>query len=88
MFVPILVMFASSSSAQLSSTDDNRGVPTIAPIVQAVTGAVVNISVVSEQPLQMSSLFNDPFFRDLLDAPELAERQPHLNASHPARIRQ
>lgn len=71
---------ATPSVAQLISEHDNRGIPTIAPIVQKVTAAVVNISVVSEQPLQLNPLFNDPFFRDFFDFPEQFDPQPHLSA--------
>lgn len=76
----VMIALACPAVAQIAGADDNRGIPTIAPVVQSVTEAVVNISVLSEQPLQMNPLFNDPFFRDFFDFPQLSEPQPHVSA--------
>lgn len=37
--------------------------PTLAPVLERVTPAVVNISVVSETPAASNPLYNDPYFR-------------------------
>ncbi len=43
------------------------GLPTLAPLLAEVTPAVVNISVESQQSVEMNPLFNDPFFRRFFD---------------------
>ncbi len=48
--------------------------PTLAPVLERVTPAVVNISVVSETPAASNPLYNDPYFRRFFDLPE-APRQ-------------
>ena len=45
---------------------DDRGIPTLAPVIERVSDAVVNISVVSERPAQLSPLYRDPFFAPFL----------------------
>lgn len=46
------------------------GVPTLAPILERVTPAVVNISVVSRSPAADNPLLRDPFFRRFFNVPE------------------
>ncbi|PRY22526.1 serine protease DegQ [Aliiruegeria haliotis] len=65
LFVAILVLIAIApvpSRAQAPDFDPERGLPTIAPLIAKVSEAVVNISVVSETPTQLTPLFRDPFF--------------------------
>jgi S1-C subfamily serine protease len=45
---------------------DDRGIPTLAPVIEQVSDPVVNIAVVSERPAQLSPLFRDPFFAPFL----------------------
>jgi S1-C subfamily serine protease len=49
---------------------DARGMPTLAPLVNEVTPAVVNISVITRSPLEDNPLFRDPFFRRFFNLPE------------------
>jgi serine protease DegQ len=56
---------ALAETAVPSLTDD-RGIPTLAPVVERVADAVVNIAVISERPTQMTPLFRDPFFAPFL----------------------
>jgi len=49
--------------------DDERGVLTLAPVLDRVTPAVVNISVRSLVPDRRNPLFADPFFRRFFDLP-------------------
>ena len=58
------------ATAQTYAEVDARGIPTIAPLLEDVTASVVNIAVVSEQPVELNPLFNDPFFRRFFDIPE------------------
>ena len=49
---------------------DARGLPTLAPLVNEVTPAVVNVSVVTRSPLEDNPLYRDPFFRRFFNLPE------------------
>ncbi|MFP4451488.1 MAG: trypsin-like peptidase domain-containing protein [Rhodosalinus sp.] len=59
---------------------DARGIPTIAPLIEAVDDAVVNIAVVSERPAQMTPLFRDPFFQPFLPPPGRLPPQRQMSA--------
>ena len=49
--------------------------PTLAPIVNEVTPAVVNISVISRSAPEENPLFRDPFFRRFFNLPDKPQRQ-------------
>jgi Do/DeqQ family serine protease len=51
------------------------GQPTLAPLVNEVTPAVVNISVVSRSPMEDNPLFRDPFFRKFFNLPDKPPQQ-------------
>lgn len=68
------------AEAQPLSLRGGRDVPTLAPLVQEITKAVVNIAVVSKQPPTQNPLFSDPFFRDFFNLPEQMEPEPRLSA--------
>ena len=70
------------ATAQTYAEVDARGIPTIAPLLENVTKSVVNIAVVSEQPVELNPLLNDPFFRRFFDLPErLQQPQEQLTES-------
>jgi serine protease Do/serine protease DegQ len=54
--------------------DGKNGVPTLAPLLQEVTPAVVNISVQTRSAIEDNPLFRDPFFRRFFNIPDQAER--------------
>ena len=56
------------------------GVPTLAPLLEKVTPAVVNISVATMVPRRHNPLFRDPFFRRFFDLPEDAPARPRQSA--------
>jgi serine protease Do/serine protease DegQ len=60
---------------------DARGLPSLAPIVEQVTPAVVNISVVSRAPMEDNPLFRDPFFRRFFNLPERPQRREQAAGS-------
>lgn len=76
----VTTALTSPSAAQVGATVDQRGIVTIAPLLEKVTPAVVNISVVSERPTETNPLFQDPFFRRFFDLPELPRSRPQLSA--------
>lgn len=56
-------------------------IPTLAPILERVTPAVVNISVVSRSPAADNPLLRDPFFRRFFNVPEgYAEERTQVSA--------
>ena len=56
------------------------GVPTLAPLLEKVTPAVVNISVATMAPERYNPLFRDPFFRRFFDLPDDAPARPRQSA--------
>jgi serine protease Do/serine protease DegQ len=54
------------------------GMPTLAPMLETVTPAVVNISVLSRSPERENPLMQDPFFRRFFDLP--TRPKPQLSA--------
>ena len=56
------------------------GVPTLAPLLQNVTPAVVNISVATMVPQRHNPLLRDPFFRRFFDLPDDAPARPQQSA--------
>ena len=67
--------FGAAALAQPLQTTDARGLPTLAPLVNEVTPAVVNISVVTRAPMENNPLFRDPFFRRFFGVPDQQQRE-------------
>lgn len=83
----LLILFMSlgiavgPSVAQVTTAEsDARGIPTIAPLIDAVDDAVVNIAVVSERAAQSTPLFRDPFFQPFLPPRDEIPPQRQLSA--------
>ena len=49
---------------------DERGLPTLAPILEPVTKGVVNIAVQGRIPVEQNPLYQDPFFRRYFGLPD------------------
>jgi len=64
-----------------TAQEGSRGMPTLAPLVNEVTPAVVNISVVTRSPLEENPLFRDPFFRRFFNLPERPQQQEQAAGS-------
>ncbi|MES2563246.1 MAG: DegQ family serine endoprotease [Pseudomonadota bacterium] len=58
-----------------------RGLPTLAPLVNEVTPAVVNISVVTRAPMEDNPLFRDPFFKRFFNLPDKPQRREQAAGS-------
>lgn len=71
----LLILFSSSVSAGLP-THDSQGqqLPSLAPMLESVNSAVVNISTYSNRQLY-NPLLNDPFFRRFFNIPDEQFRQ-------------
>src|ERR687887_576376 len=74
--VPIfLAMVATAALAQPSGLPTREGLPTLAPILEKVMPAVVNIAVLQATPEEENPLMRDPFFRRFFGMPQQAEPQ-------------
>jgi serine protease Do/serine protease DegQ len=68
-------------TATAQAPTDVRGLPTLAPLVNLVTPAVVNVSVVTRAPMEDNPLFRDPFFRRFFNLPDRPQRQEQAAGS-------
>ncbi len=57
-----------------------NGTSTIAPMLQQVTPAVVNIAVLSRAPQAENPLLRDPFFRRFFNIPDQPQARPQVSA--------
>ncbi|MGH8866273.1 MAG: Do family serine endopeptidase, partial [Burkholderiales bacterium] len=69
---------AGGAHAGIPPITDGEGTPTLAPILEQVTPAVVNIAVLSRSPEEDNPMLQDPFFRRFFGLPERA--QPQISA--------
>ena len=77
--ITLIGIAATATAAQPQS--DSRGLPTLAPVVNAVTPAVVNISVITRSPMEDNPLFRDPFFRRFFNLPDRPQREEQAAGS-------
>lgn len=56
--------------------DDEKAMPTLAPMLDRTKPAVVNIATRSEVQIQDNPLLNDPFFRRFFDLPDAPRTRP------------
>ncbi len=76
----IVLVFTAPARAALPLLEGERGLPTLSPLMEKVTPAVVNISVLSRAPVEDNPLLRDPFFRRFFDFPEQAPPPPQMSA--------
>lgn len=81
-FIVLIAIAAGAppARAQYPALDPERGVMTLAPLLERATPAVVNISVVSRVPTAENPLFRDPFFRRFFDLPDVPPEREALAA--------
>ena len=75
-----LCMVESPADAQQMSLDPERGVITMAPLLERTTPAVVNISVQGREAAAENPLFRDPFFRRFFDLPDRPQERRAISA--------
>ncbi|MFN0314304.1 MAG: hypothetical protein ACKVQA_04610 [Burkholderiales bacterium] len=73
-----LLGLAACAQAGISPIGTDGKVPTLAPLLQEVTPAVVNIAVSSGSPEEDNPLLQDPFFRRFFGLQERPE--PRMSA--------
>lgn len=67
---------AQSAGAALPASVESQPLPTLAPMLQRVTPAVVNIATIGRVRIEQNPLLNDPFFRRFFNIPnQPLERQ-------------
>src|SRR5467141_2858976 len=66
---------AGAAHAQLAGIATRDGMPTLAPLLEKVTPAVVNIAVLQKRPDEQNPLLRDPFFRRFFGGLEQARPQ-------------
>src|SRR5947209_4123285 len=71
----LLVVLSGPLLAQSAGLPTRDGLPTLAPILEKVTPAVVNIAVLQKSPEQDNPLMRDPFFRRFFGGPQQSEPQ-------------
>jgi serine protease DegQ len=74
------IAWVPAAAAEYPSLDPERGVMTMAPLLERTTPAVVNVSVVSRVPVAENPLFADPFFRRFFDLPEQQQEREAISA--------
>ena len=69
------VVLSGAAYAQPGGLPMRDGLPTLAPILEKVTPAVVNIAVLQKSPEEENPLMRDPFFRRFFGVPQQQEPQ-------------
>ena len=77
----LLLCTAYTANAQLPLALNDNGRPTLSPLLEEVTPAVVNISVTGKAKMQRNPLFDDPFFRRFFDIPNQGPAVPRQSQS-------
>ena len=73
------LLLATPVKAQIPAGLPTRdGMPTLAPVLEKVTPAVVNIAVLQRSPEEQNPMLRDPFFRRFFGAPQ--QTQPQIAA--------
>jgi len=74
----VLALVPATGYAQIPAVATRDGVPTLAPVLDKVTPAVVNIAVLQRSPEDQNPMLRDPFFRRFFGLPE--QQQPQIAA--------
>ena len=70
----VLLVMAVPVHSAMPFVSSKNGIPSLAPLLQDVTPAVVNISVQTRSAIEENPLFRDPFFRRFFELPDQAAR--------------
>jgi serine protease Do/serine protease DegQ len=71
----VLAAAALPAAAQLPAVATRDGLPTLAPVIERVAPAVVNIAVLQRSPEEHNPLLRDPFFRRFFGLPDRPQGQ-------------
>jgi len=67
----LVLGFGLNARAQIPPVVDGQALPSLAPVLERVTPAVVNISSRTRVQVRTSPFFDDPFFRRFFDFPSI-----------------
>jgi len=70
LLILVLSLISSSVQAALPVYADGKELPSLAPMLEQVTPAVVNIATEGKVQVRMNPLFSDPFFRRFFNVPD------------------
>ncbi len=71
----LLLAIARANATGLPASVDGEPLPSLAPMLERTTAAVVNIATRGSVPVQSNPLFEDPFFRHFFDLPQRSQRK-------------
>ncbi len=71
LLLPLSFIPFQATQAALPATVDGQALPTLAPMLENITPAVVNIATEGRVKVRQNPLFNDPFFRRFFDFPNM-----------------
>ncbi len=71
----LLLAVARANAGGLPASVDGEPLPSLAPMLENTTAAVVNIATRGYVPAQSNPLFEDPFFRHFFDVPQRSQRR-------------
>ena len=74
LLLPVFIL-AFPAYAQIPGVATRDGMPTLAPLLEKVMPAVVNIAVLQKSPEDQNPLLRDPFFRRFFGMPEGSQPQ-------------
>ncbi|MFT5133086.1 MAG: Do/DeqQ family serine protease [Gammaproteobacteria bacterium] len=75
LWMAILLSSSYFASAAIPQVLDDQELPSLAPMLDNVTPAVVNIATEGRVQLQQNPLFNDPFFRRFFNVPRQQQQE-------------
>jgi serine protease Do/serine protease DegQ len=78
LFAAFFLLGIACAHAQIPGMATRDGLPTLAPVLERVTPAVVNIAVLQRSPEEQNPLLRDPFFRRFFGLP--GQSQPQISA--------
>lgn len=74
--LPIMMLAGMSAQAGIPVSIEGKAIPSLAPMLEQVQPAIVNISTVTNVRVRSGNpFFDDPFFRRYFDIPESRSRQ-------------
>lgn len=71
LFLPLSFLPFQTTQAALPAVVDGQSLPTLAPMLENITPAVVNIATEGRVKVRQNPLFNDPFFQRFFDFPNM-----------------
>ncbi len=78
--IPTVLVSLPAAAQPPADASQAAPLPTLAPLVEKVTPAVVNIAVESKAPAEDNPFMRDPFFRKFFNLPDMPPARPQMAA--------